>query len=184
MDSQCSKILTTLIFGGESAHFNELLKRMKKNKMEISRPTLSLHLKHLIEEGYISRSEDNASQYVTYSLNLDKIEGMKKIGQRVKRIKNSRRETEKEFLSLPIDQQVQQLILLLIQLKMEEIKAQIDYRLDPKSLDKQVTLSFLTSPILHLAEYWMINEAIKDESYKKALLKNIDDWKLKLGGSK
>jgi DNA-binding HxlR family transcriptional regulator len=184
MDSQCSKILTTLILGEGSAHFNELLKRLKKNKMEISRPTLSLHLKHLIAEGYISRSDDKTSQYVTYSLTLDKIDGVKNIGQRVKRIKNSWRETEKEFLSLPIEEQLEELIFFLIHLKMEEIKAQIDYTLDPESLDKQVTLSFLKSPVLHLAENWMINEAIKDVSYKKLLLEKINNWILKIEGSK
>jgi hypothetical protein len=131
----------------------------------------------VIKEGYVTRTEEKDSQYVTYSLNQDKIGKLKEVGERTKNIVNHRRENEEEFLSLSIEDQIGNLISFFIHQKLEEIQAQIDYQLDPNNFDKHLALMFLNSPLFQFVEYWVINNALKDEDYRKAVLKRIDEWK-------
>lgn len=159
----------------KQAHFNELHKTLKKRGIVISVPTLSRHLKHLVKAGYVTREEKEGLQLITYSVNYDKIGKIKGIWERTNRIAKSLRSSKREFFSQSEDQQVKIVLNVLVYRKLNEIKARIDYALDPKSFEKQFTLIFWTSPFLKVAEALVIEKSVEDEAYRKQILEVIDE---------
>jgi len=175
LDEYCVKILTFLLLEQQQAHYNELhrliQKRLKLKKF--SKPTFNTHLNHLVEAGYVKRTPDKG-QLVTYSLNLEKIGKMKEYSERVERIANSQHENKEEFFSRTENEQVNMVLNYLSFKKLHEIKARIEYLLDPESFDKWFAVRLWIHPALELVTIWMIKKCVKDEAYRKRILKIID----------
>jgi DNA-binding HxlR family transcriptional regulator len=184
LDERCFKILLVMALHKQQAHFNELERELKKAKMEFSRPTITVHLSHLIKAGYVTRKEETGTQFVTYSLNPEKIVKVKEIAERTKNIMKARKGTEEEFYELPEKEQIENVLMLELMRKLELIKAHVELGLDPNSLDKKVAVSFLESPLLRLAEHWVIKKSIEDANYRKKIFEIIDEWQKKANWGK
>ena len=66
LDDYCSAILI-LLWRGREMRFNEMYRELKLKGIELSKPTLSEHLKHLIKKKWITRKPKD-TQYVSYKL--------------------------------------------------------------------------------------------------------------------
>jgi len=176
LDDNCVKILTIMTLYKPRTHFNELFRELKKRNMEISKPTLIAHLNHLIMSGFVSKKSEQNTQFVTYYLDVEKTNQLKKVAERTKRITKALKENEKEFYSLPEEEQVATVVLIEISRKIDEIRALIDYKLNPNDLGKIVYANFLQSPILHFGEKWIIKKSLEDEQYRKKVFKLLNEW--------
>ena len=176
LDDNCVKILTIMTLYKPRTHFNELFRELKKRNMEISKPTLIAHLNHLIMSGFVSKKSEQNTQLVTYYLDVEKTNQLKKVAERTKRITKALKENEKEFYSLPEEEQVATVVLIEISRKIDEIRALIDYKLNPNDLGKIVYANFLQSPILHFGEKWIIKKSLEDEQYRKKVFKLLNEW--------
>jgi DNA-binding transcriptional ArsR family regulator len=144
--------------------------------MEISKPTLSEHLKHLVKAGHVTRKKDKGKkQMVTYSLNLEKISKLKGYVEQMKKSIDSEQKNKKMFFSYPKKDQVQKMFEDLTYRKLKEIKARVDYGLNP-DFEKSLAVRFWVNPLQRLAETWMINECIKNEEYRKKIFDIIDKY--------
>lgn len=183
LDKHCVIILMVLT---EQQHtFNKLHKALKERGVEMSKPTLSSHLKHLVRAEYVRREEIEGSQLVTYSVvNSERIEKIKGISEQMRSIvkdsvsksKWGKSANEKEFFSLSEDEQMKTVLDVLVGRKLNEIKARIAYELEPKNFENQFALLFWTSSFVTVSEYWVIKKCVKDEEYRKNVLKIIDKW--------
>jgi DNA-binding transcriptional ArsR family regulator len=174
LDKYCLEILLVLADLGYSSSFNKLKDAINEGGFEISLPTLSRHLKHLISLGYVTR-EDKGAQMKIYSVDSNKVKKIKGVWERAKRIARSMRENRNKFFSLSEKDQMTLVLQILSARKLEEIRAQIAHKLEPKSFEKRLELVFLTSPYLTAAEGWVIERSVKDEAYRERVLKVIDE---------
>jgi DNA-binding HxlR family transcriptional regulator len=177
-DDYCEKILVIMTFYKKSYHFGELLRELKSKNMEMSEPTLSSHLNHLINAGCITRKKDEGTQFVTYS--LDPV-GFIKAVEIASEIKNKSqllrdRDITKKFFSLTEEKQIDVCLGFMLSAKLQRIKAQIAYELDPQNVGKRFALLFLKSPILEMDEKWIVSKSIQDGDYRKKILRIIDDY--------
>jgi DNA-binding transcriptional ArsR family regulator len=168
-----------LIEMGGSSSFNKLCEFLPENGFNLSVPTVSKHLKFLVEAGYVKR-ERKGSQMIIYSVDFSKIGEVGSFWERTKRIAKSIQKNRDEFYSLSEDKQVSNLLSVLIYRGLNEIKAETDFRLDSRSFEKRFVLMFWNSGFLRLAESWVIEKCVKDEVYRKQIFKLIDEWLKKL----
>jgi len=173
LDEHCIKILLVLL-DSQQAHFNELYRLISKRSKKFSKPTLSKHLNHLQEAGFVTRTPDKG-QLVTYSLNREKIGKMKEYSERVKRIVKSEYENEKEFFSLPENEQMNIVQALLVYRKLGELQALIDYELEPESFEKWFLVRFWANHMLERPFYWISKKCVEDEPYRNKILKIISE---------
>ena len=76
-DENCEKILKILIIIDRKLRFNELHRILKKYNAKMSKPTLIVHLNHLVKYDLILREEEG-KQKVTYTINWNKSKQLKK----------------------------------------------------------------------------------------------------------
>lgn len=168
-------ILFILSEEGQS-HFNQLHKTLNSRGISISKPTLSNHLKRLVKAGYVKREENEGVQLVTYTANWPEITRIKEYWKRAKTIGKFYGKNKKEFLSLSESEQVSIILNVWLEKKLNEIKANIAFRLDSENLDKGIAFMFWTSPLLDYAEHWLMEKCVEDEGYRRRVFKEIDKW--------
>jgi hypothetical protein len=76
-DEFCEKIVMVLTMSEENIRFNELHRRLAKLGAKMSKPTLIMHLNHLIENGTIQRDEQD-KQNVSYGVDWKKFKQLAK----------------------------------------------------------------------------------------------------------
>lgn len=177
LDNYCLKILLVLLAKSSEKskiRFNELSRVVKDLNLGISKPTLSDHLRHLVENEYVTRTIEGV-QCVTYSINFKKIGKIKSYWKNAEKIAAFLEKDKDSFFSLPVDEQVK-LILYFMQIqKLFEIQARIAFESDPSNFEKQFGVLFWTSSRFERHEAWMIKKCGRDEGYKKEVLKTIDE---------
>jgi len=174
LDEYCWQILIVFILVKQEMHFNELCGKLKTHGFKMTVPTVSNHLKHLVKNSYLTRTKKEDSQLVTYSFDYDKFNKIVDVGKWTKNLIKSRRKTEKEFLSLPEEEQIKETMYMSAIRKLYEIKATIEYDLKP-SLANRIQIMFWASPIVQSNEISILNKCEKDEEYRKRILKAIDN---------
>ena len=175
LDEYCTKILTVLTLHKDRIHYNELHRELE-NRMKLSKPTLSAHLNHLIEKGFVLRKEEEGTQYVTYSLNLERAKGIKNVYKQTYAMLSSLKEDEKEFYSLSEENQIEGIVNIAFIKKLEEIRARIELALEPDDFQKVLRVKFLTTPLLGFVEKWIIKKSVEDPEYREKIFKWMDEW--------
>lgn len=170
-DSYCQKILLVLSSKGEM-RFNELLRTVEKLKIA-SGPTFKKHIKHLVEAGFVI-SEKKGSQYTLYRLNESKFHGKDFIRMKEDMTKYIRN-FEKQFFSLPVDEQVNEVLRVSSLWKLFGILTRIALELDPQSFEKQFQADFFRQELLEAPETLMIQRCVKDEKYRVEAVKRINE---------
>lgn len=176
LDDSCIKILTVMTLYKPSTHFNELFRELKERNMELSKPTLSLHLDNLIKLNYVSRKEKEDTQFITYSLDHERISKTEEAIKRSRKIVQHLRENEKDFYSHSEEEQVGIVLAVEVHTKIELIRALIDYKLHPNDLDKIIYTNFLNSPVFQLGQKWLVKKSIEDVQYRENILKFLGEW--------
>jgi DNA-binding HxlR family transcriptional regulator len=176
LDKYCKRILTVMTLKKPKTHFNELLRELKTMNIEITTPTLTAHLKHLVDLGYVTREEEKNTQYVNYSLNFDRISKISDVIETSEFLRKSLRTNEKEFFLMSEEEQIESVVNLAIFRVLEEIKACIDSLLEPSNLGKKIFAEFVDSPMVRFNEKWVIKKSVDDAQYRQRVLRIIEDW--------
>jgi predicted transcriptional regulator len=176
IDNKCSQILTLLINHKEPIHFNGLYKELKKNRMELSKPTISMHLNHLIEKSLVKRKEEEGTQFVYYSLNIEHARELKELTDSQKWIENLAKKGITDFYTLTEDEQIERFISTTIFKKLEEVKAEIELSLEPDDFAKRFKYNFVSSPLFNFIEHWLVQKCTIDKGYRERILSTISKW--------
>jgi Fe2+ or Zn2+ uptake regulation protein len=105
LDDTCASLMTVFLFADQPVRFNQLYRFLKQKGLRISKPTLSSHLKHLVEKQVILRSEVDR-QNVTYRFHNERYEGTKEYLKSRAQFKEVIDKSDSEFLSYSISEQV------------------------------------------------------------------------------
>ena len=181
LDDYCIKILSFLLLEKPEAHYNELYKLIldKLKLKKFSKPTFNSHLKHLVELGYVKRTQDKG-QLVSYSLNLEKIGRMKEYSERIKRITKFQKQNIQKLFSLSEKKQIEYTLSYLCFRKLYEIEARVEYALEPDSFEKWFVINFYHHPILEQLTDWIVKRCAEDDSYREKILKVIENYQEEL----
>lgn len=178
LDRYCLKILLVMCNASVPMRFNELKNKLNPDEKhsEMSDPTLSDHLKHLVRDGYVTREEELVEHRlkVTYSLNYEKINQVKGMLEAKKKIESYFEKSKEKFLSLPVERQVYNILESLVQIRIRLIKACIDFGLNPKSFEKKFLVQSWGRSGLLESESWLVEKAVRNEKYRKEFLKAVD----------
>lgn len=149
-------------------------KNNKEIGFSVSTPTVSRHLKHLEEAGYI-KHEKEGSQKIIYSVNSDKIMTgvIKKGWNQLNNIARSVQSTRNEFFSSTEHEQLNEVLKVLCIRELYEIKAQVDFLVD-KNLENHFTVMVWNHPLLTTSKRWIIGKCVEDTEYRKKVLFEID----------
>lgn len=71
LDPYCTKLLSFFLIENETYRFNELKRRLKSMGVEMTTPTLIIHLNHLVEKKVLVRDEKE-KQFISYHFNSEK----------------------------------------------------------------------------------------------------------------
>lgn len=186
LDTYCLKIILTMTAKNEPVRFNELSRMLNPDKdfPDMQDSTLSDHLKHLVENGYVRRKEEIVEHKprITYGLNFKKIEKIRSFAEVRKELLQFYVKNAEVFYSLPVNEQVQRILHSVAMMRLHRISAVIDFKLDPHSWEKNFLVNGWSWSLRGLlwAEAWLIDKAVKDEKYRKEVFEEIN----KLTGEK
>lgn len=174
------------MLNGES-RFEELLKFFEKLDDEITRPTLSHHLRHLVEMQLVKQKviQKKAGYGVNYTKKISYIPDYKKIEKFkdfVDLILDERRELDewkKTMLSKPVNEQFETVLKFLILRNLIELKTRISFKLNENLGDEFILLA-LKNDYFRDEESWVIQKCIDDDLYRKEVLERIDESMAKL----
>jgi DNA-binding HxlR family transcriptional regulator len=161
-------------------HAHDHVRFTQSRARKISKPTLSEHLKHLLERKLIIRKVEEA-QNVSYSPNPKRVPStipaddfeildfLQKFGTKMPK-------KSKEIMDRAAIQDLDDMILL----NLLELKAIIDYELNIREQYKSGQSNaefwqFLGNPAYRRIEMMIVDECKEDEGYKKILFKKIDE---------
>ena len=113
LDTYCRKIFSLLVLSEGKYRFNELVRKLKKLNVKLSKPTLITHLGHLQDLGFIVRSQED-KQNVSYDVNWERFEDIKESLGYKKRLFIFSQENKDAFKSLPPREQLALLYDLLL----------------------------------------------------------------------
>lgn len=127
LDDYCRNIITLLMFEKELG-FNKLAD-LADEIYEFSRPTLSLHLKHLVEKGLLNKRKDRASRthirpHSYYSLNTKAL--LEQIPQADIMISEFKEITD-NLNRLPINKTAYRLVQVICLLDMINVRLYLEY---------------------------------------------------------
>jgi len=174
LDNYCRKIFSLLILSDEKYRFNELYRKLNKLHVKLSKPTLITHLGHLQELGFIVRIQED-TQNVTYDVNWEKFEDIKKSVGYKKRLFIFSRENKDAFKSLtPIDQ-LRLVYEILFLSEIISVRICMTDILNPEKKAENHFFYLYMSRTLDIYRKWFL-ETFKqaDEKIQKELIENVE----------
>ena len=177
LDDPCKKILIFIItwnvVNGKPINYTTILKELNKNGYKISRPTLSVHLKHLtgmklLERKEISRSnvvydvgEPNLNQWKQFQKDTDKV--------------NKVFEDESNFTKLDPENKVVYASVLSMLLSLETLKSHVLEIIDPKNKFEYRLEPFYLSAFWERYSIMILREVqSKGKQYGEEIIEEID----------
>ncbi len=184
LDGYCTKIISTLVVkevqGKRKIRFNELHNTLETLGIEMSKPTLSQHLKHLTKEKLVIRNVEDV-QNVTYKINEKKFGKAKEFIASVLEWETTLKEEKEKLFSLPVEEQITEIVRLSALVTLSRLKHRILYETGRK-LEDGFMLMGLDSPLFRRQEAWIADKAVNDAEYKKTVLQGISGWSDKFRG--
>lgn len=173
LDGYCKKIFEVLILKGK-LYFNELYGILEK---EMAKPTLSLHLKHLVAEGFVVRKVEDVLK-VSYRINEGKFAKGKSFERSVKEIGESLRKDIENFAGLSLDEKVANVWSVMIVRALNELKARINFEVDPSWQNEMLLSMWKDRPLT--MENWLVRLCKEDKKFREGVLEQIDRLILKV----
>ena len=177
LDKYCSNIVVAL-YAERKMRFSKLYDKLRRMGLELSRPTLVEHLRHLQSKGWVSRKIEGV-QKVAYEIKEEKLkelqlENDKEIREVMNDLLEKRTAAEKREIS---EVNISRFLRDLIKTYLEEFRGEISIKSKLKNLDKHTDLLFFnnSSTAHRMLEKIMIDQSLKDEHYRQELLQRIDE---------
>ena len=174
LDNYCRKIFSLLILSDEKYRFNELYRKLNKLHVKLSKPTLISHLGHLQELGFIVRIQED-TQNVTYDVNWEKFEDIKKSVGYKKRLFIFSRENKDAFKSLTSIEQLRLVYEILFLSEIIRVRICMTDILNPEKKAENHFFYLYMSRTLDIYRKWFL-ETFKqaDEKIQKELIENVE----------
>jgi len=181
-DEYCLNIARVLLLSFSWLRFNELFRKVNTMGAKMSKPTFSEHLNHLVEKGLVIRKVEG-KQHVSYIFNLKRFAGKE---EDVKELVKEEEPKEvmlarkKHFNTLPIDDQVKEILLSLFKKTLRELQLDVLSAINPdhqffNNLDK-MTNSQAIDPRWEA----LLENCSKNKDYANQVLEKITLSKDKL----
>lgn len=178
LDKYCSDILV-ILWKAREMRFNEIYRTLKKKGIELSKPTLSEHLKHLRKKKWITRKAKGV-QNVVYKLH-NSINRQSDIDV-MKWLEDSLKDFGAIFSHPSPEQEVDVALCDILSSKLEALVLRIE--IEPRIQNH--TLDFVSSRS-KVVENDLVRECNKNEQYRKLvldktkeMLKNLQDKRLRI----
>ena len=176
LDEYCLKILLYLASKEEKIRHNKLYRELRKHGLELSKPTLSVHLKHLYKEGLVIRKVDKKTLAVSYQVNFRKINKFKdSLRDAAKQYNEIVKKARKEFKAFPLDIQLGEIYRTMFWRSLGELKARIQSECDPMNFEKRLEFLLWAGSSFRAFEYWLIEKCKKDEKFREKVLQAITE---------
>jgi hypothetical protein len=171
LDENCKRIFTTLVAKGK-LRFNELY---EIHRTEMAKPTLSLHLKHLVNGRFVVRKVEDV-QNVSYQANLKKLSNTETFRKNREVLTKFLKGNIENFVSLSLDEQIGNVFCVMMVKALHELKARIEFKSDPCDWQKELTFSLWADPnsSVPLLEKWLVTLCVRDEQYRKKVFEKIE----------
>ena len=164
LDDVCKKLFSAFfiraIRNEEPIRFNELQRHLDENGLKISRPTLILHLNHMIKKGLIKRTRVS-KQHIEYSLDEERWIHLKELAEDQVRFKKFFDAEKGNFNSATPFIQVSSVLFPLVLRSLLQIKYEILKIIEPEN---QFDYNLM---ILSYSTLW--------DNFKSWLLKNVQE---------
>lgn len=178
LDDTCKNLFQYLLMrditGEEPIRFNELLRRLKDDGFSISRPTLSLHLSHLVEKKIVKRTEIDR-QNVSYRFYRENWTGLKESIEKNAKIAESFSKEKQNFLSEPISEQVAFMSGVLFLRIVYQLKAELLSYSDPENkFNYQLQIYSFNNMWSRFIEWVVRSYRISEEEKQQEFIKELD----------
>jgi len=171
IDKYSLSILRVLLLGFQVFRFNELYRTVGQMGETMSKPTFSDHLKHLLDRGLVIRKVEG-KQNITYRFNYEKFWNISEVVKK-QQTPDDLLNQQKHFNSLPIEQQVKEIILLMIERNFEQLRLEILNAMDPnKQFERNLEL-MMVSRAKDLYEKWLLDNCSANKEYSEKILEKI-----------
>ncbi|WGM88574.1 MAG: hypothetical protein NUK63_06520 [Candidatus Bathyarchaeum tardum] len=152
LDDHCARIFSLLMASLNEFRFNELHRTLEQFGAKMSKPTLIQHLQHLQERGFIVRKEEE-KQKVTYEVNWEKFDYLKKSLEHKQRIILNNKNQER-FKELEPKEQLETLCFILTLGEFLRIKIELDDVLEPDKKPEHRFSYLFMSKFLDVYRLW------------------------------
>lgn len=175
LDEICHQLLSAFLVEPKPFRFNAFYRFLNEKGVKISKPTLILHLRHLIDFKLVERNVID-KQNITYSLDQKFWEGIQKYTENKKKIiKHFEGERKRFDADTPLSQVYNVHIVLILrglfQLKYEMLKiAEPD-----KAFQHNIEIILYRDIWEHLVRWLLINFKTRNEQYRKDILDTIEE---------
>lgn len=180
LDEKCVNILFILMFEEKEMRFTELYNEVTEAGLEMERPTLVDHLKHLTGHRLVLRRVIDV-QNVTYRFNNQKYGKVREYINFSNEFINKLKENTSVFLSRPVSKQVEEVILHDTMRRLDLLKYRILFASDRK-FEYGLAIKILELSGLRYYEHLLINKCLEDEQYQKEVLQEINETEKKIEG--
>ena len=169
LDKTCDNLFAFFLAYDDKIGFNKLLRSLNGLGVKISKPTLSLHLKHLMENKVLTRKEEG-KQRVYYEINWELFKNLRDVQKENKALENYLK--DKKFVqSLPLVEQMQCTTDILTLRNVQQLRLSILSTLEPDRLFDYTLESLVSKRVLRIFKNWLLQscQKNKEECRKKAL---------------
>ena len=173
-DKICRDLIVAIVLMKKPMRFNKLLKFLNEKGFKISRPTLSVHLKHLTEKGLIMRTE-LGKQNVTYGFNKEKLHKIEEFANTAMEIQKVLEEADKAFLTASPLEQVSHVHFVLVMRSLYQLKSELLAISEPeKEFEHNLEIIVYDELPKGLGRLLGRNYKEHDDSYRKEVLESIE----------
>ncbi len=174
LDYYCVKIFSLFVFSDQKYRFNELLRKLKRLNVKLSKPTLIAHLAHLQDLGFIVRTQE-AKQNVSYGVNWEKFEAIKKSVGYKKRLFTTIDKNKEAFQSLPPRDQLLNLYDVLLLGEISKLRMNMADVLEPEKRAEHYFSYLFMDRSLAMYQSWFLETFMQaDEKNQKMLIEKVE----------
>ncbi len=174
-DKMCIELFSVFLVAEKPYRFNEFYRYLNAGGLKISKPTLSLHLKHLVDKELIVRTELD-KQYVTYNYNVHKWGNLDEIKENAIKIQQFFEKERERFGSSDSRAQVFHVNMILLMQGLYEFKFELLKTMEPeKAFQHHVEIDMYGRIWEHFKRWMIENFKRSDDTFRKQVLADIED---------
>jgi len=182
LDDVCNNLFSAFFIRAirkeEPIRFNELQRHLEENGLKISRPTLILHLNHMVEKGLIKRTRIS-KQHIEYSFDEEKWLHLKELAEDQMRFRKFFEAEKGSFNSATPFIQVSSILFPLVLRSLFQIKYEILKIIEPENQFEYNLMILSHSTLWDNFKSWLLQNVHKSEDelreeYLKAVNQYVD----------
>jgi DNA-binding transcriptional ArsR family regulator len=179
LDERCARILSIITLRGE-LRFNELHELSRRTpKIRMPKATLEVHLNHLVEKGLVLKNRVSHKN-VTYRLNKEKLGSFEGFLKETPAFIKGQKQIKKNFLDLPVDVQVDNVLRLLVGLGFEALKFRV-LSAKYKQFRHRLMVQLYEDYNFRFLEHLMVDRCVEDAKYQRKVFAEINGLLERLG---